>query len=66
MLTFHSEDTKKRQAKTELHGGRLVAPFECPERVDIVIDRVRKVGLGEIREPRVYGLDPVLAVHDRR
>ncbi|SDM25919.1 Acetoin utilization deacetylase AcuC [Modicisalibacter muralis] len=66
MLTFHSEDTKKRQAKTELHAGELVAPFECPERVDIVIDRVRKVGLGEIRSPDAYGLDPVLAVHDRR
>ncbi|WP_227369924.1 histone deacetylase family protein [Halomonas sp. M20] len=65
MLTFHSEDTKKRRAKTELDGGRLVTPYECPERVDIVIDRVRKVGLGEIRAPEAYGLDPVLAVHDR-
>lgn len=66
MLTFHSEDTKKRQAKTELYGGKLVSPFECPERVDIVIDRVRQVDLGEIRTPRAYGLEPVLAVHDRR
>lgn len=65
MLTFHSEDTKKRHAKTELYGGKLVAPFECPERVDIIIDRVRRAGLGEIRAPKAYGLDPVLAVHDR-
>lgn len=63
MLTFHSEDTKKRRAKTELHGGTLVAPFECPERVEIVIDRIRDTGLGDIRTPQSYGLAPVLAVH---
>ncbi|MFD2191243.1 histone deacetylase family protein [Pistricoccus aurantiacus] len=65
MLTFHSEDTKQRRPRIELDGGRFVTPHECPERVDMVIDRVRKTGLGEIRAPRAYGLDPVLAVHDR-
>ncbi|GAB3685037.1 histone deacetylase family protein [Salinisphaera aquimarina] len=64
MLTFHSERTKKRDAMTELDGGRLVRPFECPERVDIIIDRVRATDLGEIRAPEEYGLDPVLAIHD--
>lgn len=64
MLTFHSEDTKKRQAKTELYGGKMVPPFECPERVDIVINRVREVGLGDIRSPQAYSMDPVLAVHE--
>ena len=66
MLTFYSEDTKKRRAKTELYGGRLVSPFECPERVDIIIERVRRVGLGEFRSPQDHGLAPVLAVHDAR
>lgn len=66
MLTFHSEETKKRQARTELYGGTLVPPFECPERVDIIIDRVRQVGLGEVRLPGTYGLEPVLAIHDAR
>lgn len=65
MLTFYSEDTKKRRAMTELDGGQLVSPYECPERVDIVIDRIREAGLGETRSPRAYGLEPVLAVHDR-
>lgn len=66
MLTFHSARTKKRRAQTELDGGRLVTPYECPERVDMIIDRVRASGLGEIRVPHAYGLDPVLAVHDAR
>lgn len=64
MLTFQSENTKRRRAQTELDGGRLVAPYECPERVDMIIDAVRRRGLGEVRSPQVYGLDPILAVHD--
>lgn len=63
MLTFHSEATKKRRPQTELDGGRLVPPYECPERVDMIIERVRASGLGEIRAPAAYGLDPVRAVH---
>ncbi|MBB3331609.1 hypothetical protein BDK63_002492 [Halomonas campaniensis] len=27
MITFHSETTKARRARTELDGGRLVAPY---------------------------------------
>lgn len=64
MLTFYSPDTKKRQAQTELDGGRLVAPYECPRRVDIVIEQVRAAALGEVRAPQAYGMAPVLAVHD--
>ncbi|MBA2778668.1 histone deacetylase family protein [Billgrantia kenyensis] len=64
MITFHSEATKLRRALTELNEGLLVAPFECPERVDLVLGRVREVGLSEVRSPTRYGLEPVLAVHD--
>ncbi|MDR9440286.1 MAG: histone deacetylase family protein [Halomonas sp.] len=64
MITFHSETTKRRRARTELDGGQLVTPYECPERVDLVLQRVRETGLGEVREPVVHGLQPVLAVHD--
>lgn len=66
MLTFHSERTKQRRPDTELSGGQLVSPFECPERVDIIIDRVRHQQLGEIRAPDEHGLDPVLAIHNAR
>lgn len=64
MLTFHSEATKRRRARSELHDGRLVTPYECPERVDLVLARVREVGLGEVRAPDTFDLAPVLAVHD--
>ncbi|MBB3140176.1 histone deacetylase family protein [Halomonas organivorans] len=65
MLTFHSDDTGLRRARTELDGGELVTPYECPERVELVLGRVREVGLGEVRAPETFGLEPVLAVHDR-
>ncbi|SDN33788.1 histone deacetylase family protein [Vreelandella arcis] len=64
MLIFHSDNTRLRQARTELHDGTLVAPFECPERIDLVLKHIQKTAVGEVREPKSYGLDPVLAVHD--
>ncbi|MEM7238359.1 MAG: histone deacetylase family protein, partial [Pseudomonadota bacterium] len=46
------------------YGGRLVPPFECPERVEHILDRIRETGLGEVREPVSHGLDPVRRIHD--
>jgi len=66
MITVFSEEHLKRNAKTELYGGRLVPPHECPERAQIVLDRVRAVGLGEVMPPSRFGLSPVLKVHDER
>ncbi|MDN3552880.1 histone deacetylase family protein [Halomonas almeriensis] len=64
MLTFHTAATQLRQARTELDGGVLVAPYECPERVDLVLKRIQLARLGEVREPQAFGLEPVLAIHD--
>ena len=66
MITVFSEEHLKRNAKTELYGGRLVAPHECPERAQIVLERVRAVGLGEVTAPARFGLGPALKVHDER
>ncbi|MGP9796661.1 histone deacetylase family protein [Halomonas sp. 86] len=63
MLTFFSEDSRLRQARTELHDGALVSPFECPERVDLVLEQLRQAGF-EVRAPDAYGLEPACAVHD--
>ncbi len=64
MITVFSKDHLLRHARTELHGGQLVPPHECPERAQIVLERVRSVALGEIVAPRRFGLDPVRRVHD--
>lgn len=65
MRIFHSDATRLRQVRTELHDGVLVPPFECPERVSLVLGHLRRAEVGEIHAPRDYGLAPVLAVHDR-
>jgi acetoin utilization deacetylase AcuC-like enzyme len=42
----------------------LIYPHERPTRVEYIVDRIKAVGLGEIIEPKEYGIDPVLRVHD--
>jgi acetoin utilization deacetylase AcuC-like enzyme len=64
MITVFSKDHELRNARTELFGGQLVSPHECPERARMVLDRVRDVALGDIIVPEQFGLDPVLRVHD--
>ncbi|MDN3520492.1 histone deacetylase family protein [Halomonas ramblicola] len=64
MIIVHSETTKARRAKTELDGGQLVPPWECPERVDMILEGLRSAGLDDVQAPREHGLEPVLAVHD--
>lgn len=64
MLTVYSEKHRLRDAQTELHGGTFVRPFECPERAEIVLERVRQENLGEVIGPGDFGLAPLLRVHD--
>jgi acetoin utilization deacetylase AcuC-like enzyme len=65
MLTVHTEKHRLRASKTELNGGVLVPPFECPERVEIVMQRIQEVGLGEVIEPLSFGLDPIRRIHQQ-
>ena len=66
MITVFSPEHLLRNANTELYGGRLVPPHECPERAEIVLERVRAVGLGEVTAPSRCGTAPVLKVHDQK
>lgn len=64
MRTVYTEKHKLRDAKTELNGGLLVPPFECPIRAEYILARVKERGLGDVIGPSAHGLDPVLRVHD--
>ena len=66
MITVFSVEHRLRNARTELHNGELVTPFESPARAEIVLERVRSVGLGEVVSPSRHGLGPVLRVHDEQ
>ena len=64
MITVFSEKHRLRHAKTELYGGALVPPHECPERAQYVLDQVKSTQLGDIIAPQHFGHEPVLRVHD--
>ncbi len=66
MKTVYTERHRLRVPKTELHGGQLVTPFECPERAEHILSRVREVDLGPVVPPQEHGLEPVARVHDER
>lgn len=64
MRTVYSPDHILRNARTELFGGELVRPFECPERMEYVLDRLHEVALGEVIAPTEFELDQILRIHD--
>ena len=45
-------------------GGELVPPFECPVRVEYVLEQLQSVKLGEVIAPKEYSLDPIKRIHD--
>ena len=65
METIYTETHNLRNSKTELYGGELVEPFERPSRVHYILDRVREVNLGAVSAPIDFGLNPIIAVHDK-
>lgn len=64
MITVYSEDHRARDAKTELMGGELIPPFEKPSRMDFILDRIASENLGEIVQPRDFGIEPLKQLHD--
>ncbi|MCB1384505.1 MAG: histone deacetylase family protein [Nitratireductor sp.] len=64
MKIFYSQEHRKRQPKTELHGGTLRPPFECAERLDFILAELDKRRFGEIVAPGSFGIEPVTAIHD--
>jgi acetoin utilization deacetylase AcuC-like enzyme len=64
VITVFSPDHVLRNPRTELSGGQLVRPYESAARAQIVLERVRELGLGDVIEPKPFGLEPLLRVHD--
>ena len=59
MLTIYSEEHRYQDGKAELIDGQLLPPFEMPRRAEMVLERVRAVGLGDILAPQDFGLAPL-------
>lgn len=63
MRTVYSDRHHRHHGHAELHDGEMVPCFEMPRRAEMILDRVRAVGLGEVIEPQAFGLDPIRRVH---
>ena len=67
MKTIFSQKHKLRNSQTELYGGQLVRPFECPERMDYIISSIEDKKVGEISEPIVLPEGIIIfTVRDKR
>lgn len=64
MLTVFSDKHALHDSKTELYGGELVPPFECPVRAEHILDRVKEVSLGDVIPPEHFDIDAITRIHD--
>lgn len=64
MKVFYSEAHRHRDARTELHGGQLVAPFEAPFRAEWILSACKQAGHGPVVTPDSHDLSIALKVHD--
>jgi acetoin utilization deacetylase AcuC-like enzyme len=63
MKTIYSDDHRLQDGKAELIDGTLKPCFEMPRRADMILDRVKAVGLGEVAAPDELGTAPIARVH---
>jgi acetoin utilization deacetylase AcuC-like enzyme len=63
MKSVYSDDHRLQDGKAELNDGQLVPCFEMPKRADLVLARVREVGLGEVLAPTDFGRDAIARIH---
>ena len=64
MQVIYSKEHFYRNAKTELCGGQLVPPFECPQRAEYIVERCRERKIGEIITPHTFKREHLLSIHD--
>ena len=66
MKIFYSETHRKHYPPFEVFdGGKRVPYLENPDRMDRVLSALNKRDWADFSEPVDFGLDPILAVHDK-
>jgi acetoin utilization deacetylase AcuC-like enzyme len=63
MITVFSPDHALHQSPGELLYSEFVPAFEKPERAELILARVREVGLGPVQAPAVFPLEAITAIH---
>jgi acetoin utilization deacetylase AcuC-like enzyme len=66
MKVFYSEEHRKHEPPFEVFDGGLRTPYlENSDRMDRILQALQPEDWTQLCEPRNFGLDPILAVHDR-
>ena len=66
MKIYYSEEHRKHFPPFEVFdGGKRVPYFENPDRMDRILMALKKTDWAEFVAPTDFGLDPILAVHDK-
>jgi len=66
MNIFYSEAHRNHYPPFEVFdGGQRVPYFENPDRIDKILFALNKTDWANLIEPTDFGLDPILAVHDK-
>ena len=66
MKISYSDAHRKHEPPFELFDGGLRVPYlENPDRMDRILEALRRMDWAEVFEPADFGLDPILAVHDK-
>ena len=66
MKIFYSEEHRKHYPPFEVFDGGIRVPYyENPDRMERILTALKLTDWAEFTEPEDFGLDPILAVHDR-
>ena len=66
MKIFYSETHRRHEPPFEVFDGGLRVPYlENPDRMDKILTALHTVDWADIHTPTDFGLDPILAVHDK-
>jgi acetoin utilization deacetylase AcuC-like enzyme len=66
MKVFYSETHRRHYPPFEVFDGGLRVPYlENPDRMDQILNALRDVDWTDLHAPSDFGLDPILAVHDK-
>jgi acetoin utilization deacetylase AcuC-like enzyme len=66
MKIFYSDEHRKHYPPFEVFdGGKRVPYLENPDRMDKILAALNKTDWAEFEAPADFGLDPILAVHDK-
>ncbi|MCQ3937108.1 MAG: histone deacetylase family protein [Chloroflexi bacterium] len=66
MKIFYTNEHRRHHPPFEVFdGGKRVPYYENPDRMDRILAALKKTDWAEFSEPEDFGLDPILAVHDR-